>query len=145
VKDTAVNGFLLDTNVISELAKPRPDANVVAWISSIDESLLCLSVLTLGEIRKGVALLPPTARRSALELWLDRELTLRFSGRILAVDEPVANHWGQLSAAAASRKMVLPVIDGLLAATALHHDLTLVTRNTRDVRPTGVAIFNPWL
>ena len=140
-----MSGFLLDTNVISELVKPRPNAKVAAWISSVDEGLLSLSVLTFGEIRKGIAALPTTARRSTLEAWLDHDLTSRFSGRILPVDQAVADRWGRLSAEVASKKLVLPVIDGLLAATALHHNLTLVTRNSRDVEPTSVPVFNPWL
>jgi toxin FitB len=139
-----VSGFLLDTNVISELVKPRPEHKVTSWILHIDEKLLWLSVLTLGEIRKGVASQPATTRRLVLEGWLEVELSERFHGRILSIDEAVADRWGRLSAEAISRKTLLPVIDGLLAATALHHNLTLVTRNTRDVESTGVPIFNPW-
>jgi predicted nucleic acid-binding protein len=140
-----VKGFLLDTNVISELVKPRPDSKVTGWISSIDERLLCLSALTLGEIRKGIASLPMTPRRFTLEGWLELELTERFHGRILPVDAGVADRWGRIAAAAALKRQELPVIDGLLAATALHHDLMLVTRNARDVEPTGVPIVNPWV
>jgi toxin FitB len=140
-----VSGFLLDTNVISELVKPRPESKVTSWILHIDEKLLWLSVLTLGEIRKGVAPHPATARRLVLEGWLEIELSERFHGRILSIDESVADRWGRLSAEAISRKTLLPVIDGLLAATALHHNLTLVTRNTRDVESTGVPVFNPWM
>lgn len=140
-----MNGFLLDTNVISELVKPRPEKKVVSWISNIDEQLLWLSVLTFGEIRKGITLATVTTRRFALEGWLELELPERFNGRILSIDQPVADRWGRLSAEAVSRKTPLPVIDGLLAATALHHNLTLVTRNTGDVERTGVSIFNPWI
>jgi toxin FitB len=140
-----VSGFLLDTNVISELIRPRPDAKVADWISSTDENLLSLSVLTFGEIRKGIATLPAAARRTRLEAWLDHDLALRFAGRILPVDQPVADRWGRLSAEVASKRMVLPVVDGLLAATALHHNLTLVTRNSRDIELTSVPFFNPWL
>jgi toxin FitB len=140
-----MKGFLLDTNVISELVKPRPDTKVTAWISSVDERLLCLSTLTLGEIRKGVDSLPITPRRLALEGWLELDLPERFYGRILSVDEAVADRWGRIAAAAALKKQELPVIDGLLAATALQHDLTLVTRNIRDVQPTGAAVLNPWI
>jgi toxin FitB len=139
-----VKGFLLDTNVISELVKPRPDAKVTAWISAIDERLLCLSTLTLGEFRKGIASLPLTPRRFALEGWLEVELPERFHGRIFGIDEAVADRWGRLAAAASANKLQLPVIDGLLAATALHHDLMLVTRNTRDIEPAGVPFVNPW-
>jgi predicted nucleic acid-binding protein len=141
-----VSGFLLDTNVISELVKRRPDAKVTTWISTVDEDLLYLSFLTLGEIRKGIASLPTTtARRASLEAWLDHDLALRFSGRILPIEHAVADRWGRISAAVAAKKMVLPVIDGLLAATALHHNLILVTRNSRDIEPTSVPVFNPWL
>jgi toxin FitB len=140
-----VSGFLLDTNVISELVKRRPEAKVANWIADIDEELLYLSVLTLGEIRKGIASLPASARRASLEAWLDHDLALRFSGRILPIEHGVADRWGRISAAVAARKMILPVIDGLLAATALHHNLILVTRNSSDIEPTGVPVFNPWL
>ena len=140
-----MTGFLLDTNVISELVKPRPEAKVTAWIESVDESLLYLSVLTLGEIRKGIALLPSAARRVTLEAWLSSDLALRFQGRILPVDEAVADRWGRLAAKASASNLPLPVIDGLLAATALHHNLTFVTRNTKDVAATGVPVFSPWL
>jgi predicted nucleic acid-binding protein len=123
-----MSGFLLDTNVISELVKARPDPGVTQWIEATDEILLYLSVLTLGEIRKGISSLPDAKRRTALEAWLDRDLALRFSNRILAIDQAVADRWGRLAGSAAARRSPLPVIDGLLAATALHYDLTLVTR-----------------
>jgi len=140
-----VNGFLLDTNIVSELIKPRPDIKVVRWIESIDESYLFLSVLLLGEIRKGISLLAEPVRRAKLESWLNNELTLRFSGRILAVDKPIADLWGRFTAQAVKSKSTLTVIDGLLAATSHHHDLVLVTRNTKDVASTGISAFNPWL
>lgn len=140
-----MSGFLLDTNVISELIRPKPEPRVAAWIHATDESLLFLSVLTLGEIRKGIAGLRESSRRIALESWLDSDLALRFAGRILSIDDGVADRWGRLAAQAASAARLLPVIDGLLAATALHHNLTLVTRNTKDVEITGVPLFNPWL
>ena len=139
-----MSGFLLDTNVISELIKPLPEANVTTWIERIDESLLYLSVLTLGEIRRGIAVLPQSRRRATLEAWLDKELRARFEDRILAIDQEVADRWGLLTAAARSNGIVLPVIDGLLAATALEHNLTLVTRDTGQIPSMGVAVFNPW-
>lgn len=140
-----MSGFLLDTNLVSELIKPQPELRVQKWIDSADESLLYLSVLTLGEIRKGIALLSSAPRRLALEAWLKNDLAVRFSGRILPVDQEVADRWGWISATALGAKSVLPVIDGLLAATALHHNLTFVTRNTKDVSVSGVATFNPWV
>jgi len=139
-----VSGFLLDTNVISELVKPTADSRVTRWIDATDESLLSLSVLTLGEIRKGIALLPNASRRASLETWLDHELVLRFADRILAIDQAVADRWGRIAAQALRTKSALAVIDGLLAATAMRHNLTLVTRNTKDIAATGVAVFNPW-
>ena len=139
-----MSGFLLDTNVISELVKPRPEPKVVSWIEEIDENVLYLSVLTLGEIRKGVALLPQSARRTELESWLESDLQLRFSKRILSIDGPVADRWGNLVGRAQKDGHTLPVIDCLLAATAIHHNLTLVTRNTGDTAGTGVPVFNPW-
>jgi predicted nucleic acid-binding protein len=139
-----MTGFLLDTNVISELIKPKPDPGVVEWVDSTDESLLFLSVLTLGEIRKGIAGMPKRARRSALEGWLETSLRARFAGRILPIDEAVADRWGVIAATAVAAGVPVPVIDGLLAATAVEYNLTLVTRNTADVARTGAAVFNPW-
>ena len=139
-----MSGFLLDTNVISELVKVKPEPRVTAWIENIDESLLYLSVLTLGEIRKGITSLRDGARRVSLEAWLDRDLVLRFSDRILSIDLVVADRWGRIAGSASARKPPLPVIDGLLAATALHYDLTLVTHNIADINGPGVAVFNPW-
>jgi predicted nucleic acid-binding protein len=139
-----VSGFLLDTNIVSELVKPKPEPRVTAWIDSTDETLLYLSVLTLGEIRKGIGLLRDASRRVVLEAWLDSDLILRFAERILPIDRAVADRWGRLTAEAAVAKSPLPVIDGLLAATALDQNLTLVTRNTKHIAVTGVPVFNPW-
>ena len=139
-----MSGFLLDTNVISELVKPRPEANVIAWIENTDESLLYLSVLTMGEIRRGIAALPQSRRRATLEAWLDKDLRTRFEERILDIDQEVADRWGLLTAAARNSGIVLPVIDGLLAATALEHNLTLVTRDTGQIPSMGISVFNPW-
>jgi predicted nucleic acid-binding protein len=138
-----VSGFLVDTNVISELVRPRPEARVKTWVASVDEDLLFLSVLTIGEIRKGIALLPDASRRVALEAWLDGHLAVRFDGRILPIDLRIAERWGRMAAQVAP-KYQLPVIDGFLAATAVEHNLTFVTRNTKDVIATGVPVFNPW-
>lgn len=139
-----MSGFLLDTNIISELVKPKPEANVTAWIENTDESLLFLSVLTLGEIRRGIAALPQSRRRVTLEAWLEKDLRLRFEDRILVIDDEVADRWGLLTATARNSGIVLPVIDGLLAATALEHNLTLLTRYTGQIPAMGVSVFNPW-
>lgn len=140
-----MSGFLLDTNVISELVKSKPEQRVTSWLEKMDENLLHLSVLTLGEIRQGVAALPQASRRVAIEAWLEKDLRDRFGGRILPINEEIADRWGVIAAQARGKKHPMPVIDGLLAVTALHHNLTLVTRNIKDVTPTGVSLFNPWL
>jgi toxin FitB len=139
-----VSGFLLDTNIISELIKPRPETTVTSWVEATDESLLYLSVLTLGEIRRGIAALPQSRRRATLEAWLEKDLRGRFEGRILDIDEEVADRWGLLTAAGREKGIVLPVIDSLLVATALEHNLTLVTRDTGQIPSMGVVVFNPW-
>jgi toxin FitB len=139
-----VNGFLLDTNVVSELVRPNPDARVVRWVQSTQESLLYLSVLTIGEIRKGISALPAGNKRILLESWLSKDLTLRFTNRILAVDEAVAERWGLIAANAAAMRAPLPVIDGLLAATALQHDLAFVSRNLSTLHVDGLSTLNPW-
>jgi len=139
-----MSGYLLDTNCISELVRLQPAPRVLAWIEAADEGLLHLSVLTLGEIRKGLAGLPQGRRRAQLEAWLEVELRARFAGRILPVDAAVADRWGLLAAGAKRQGRVLSAIDGLLCATALHHNLTLVTRNTGDVSGLGVPLLNPW-
>jgi len=140
-----VSGFLLDTNVISELLKPRPEPKVTTWLDSTDEELIFLSVLTIGEIRKGINLHPDPVGRAKLESFLASAVRTRFDGRILPVDSSVAERWGLLTAKAKTEKNhTLPVIDGLFAATAQHHNLTLVTRNAKDVACTGIQLFNPW-
>ena len=139
-----MSGFLLDTNCISEVVRPSPSPSVVAWFDAADESLLYLSVLTLGEIRKGIASLPQSRRRTSLESWLDADLRQRFEGRVLSVDASVADRWGLLAAEAKRRGRTLAVIDGLLAATALAHNLTVVSRNAADFAATHVPVLNPW-
>jgi len=138
-------GFLLDTNVVSELIRPRPSRKVVSWVDATPEELMFLSVITIGEVRKGIDLLAiDDPRRSALQSWLDRDLRLRFAGRLLPFDDGVAERWGQLEAFAKKRRLTVPTIDAQLAATAMHHSLTFVTRNTADIVPTGVPVFDPW-
>jgi predicted nucleic acid-binding protein len=134
--------FLLDTNVVSEVRKgARADRRVVRWLDSVDDDELCLSVLVLGELRQGVERLRRRDAASAqrLDRWLDG-LAGRYAGRILPIDEPVAQLWGRLNV-----PDPLPAVDGLMAATALVHDLTLVTRNTRDVARTGARLLNPFV
>jgi toxin FitB len=139
-----MSGFLLDTNCISELVRVKPDRRVVEWMEAVDESLLYLSVLTLGEIRNGLARLAQGKRRTRLEVWLELELQARFVRRILPIDAPVADRWGLLAAQARLKGTTLPVIDGLLAATALHYNLTVVSRNAADFANTQAPVLNPW-
>ena len=139
-----MSGFLLDTNCIFEAVRVNPEPRVMAWLEAADENLLYLSALTLGEIRKGLAVLPPGGRRMKLEAWLEVELRARFSGRVLSVDVEIADRWGLFTAAAKGRGRPLSVIDGLLAATALHHNLAIVSRNVSDFSNVPVPVINPW-
>ena len=139
-----MSGYLLDTNCISEAVRVNPEPRVLSWLEAAEETLLYLSVLTLGEIRKGVAALAQDKRRTLLETWLEVELQARFSGRILSIDSAVADRWGVLAAGVKAKGAILSTIDGLLAATALHHNLTIVSRNVEDFAPTQVPVLNPW-
>lgn len=133
--------YLVDTNVLSELRRKQPHPQVVAWFTGRPCHTLFISVLTLGEIRKGIERLNDVARQQPLLDWLEVELSNYFLGRLLPVDALVTDRWGRLLGSAGRP---LPAVDSLLAATALHHDLTLVTRNTADFAGTGVALINPW-
>lgn len=139
-----MRGFLLDTNSISEVVRPRPDPRVLEWMEAADEEMLYLSVLTIGEICKGAAALPQGKRRTHLETWLEIDLQARFAGRIVPIDAAITNRWGLLAADAKRKGQALAIIDGLLAATALHLNLTVVSRNTGDFTHTQVQILNPW-
>jgi predicted nucleic acid-binding protein len=139
-----VTRYLLDTNVVSELVKPRPDARVVAWIRGSDEADLHLSVLTFAEIRFGIEKLPRSARRERLRGWMETELVDRFEERILGIERGIAELWGVIMARAAAMSLRLPVMDTLLAATAEYHGMTMVTRNVRDFARADVATLDPW-
>jgi len=139
-----VSGFLLDTNVVSDLRKPRPNAGLVEWIDAIDESNLFLSVITIGELRIGIEMHRDKKKRADLETWFVSDLMDRFAGRILPFDLGVAERWGRIEGRARSGSGKLPVVDSLIAATAIHHDLTLVTNNESDFARTGAAVLNPW-
>jgi predicted nucleic acid-binding protein len=136
--------FLLDTCVISELVKPRPNENVVRWVDSVDERKLFLSVLTVGELTKGITKLQESPRKANLQEWLEHDLAERFAGRILPVDATVSVAWGRIQGEAERVGAKLPVIDSLLAATAEIHRLTLATRNVADFDRCGATVFNPW-
>lgn len=134
--------YLVDTNVLSELRRREPNPHVVEWFSQRPSTTLWLSVLTLTEIRKGVELAPDGKRKLQLSDWLEVQLPKFFAGRILPVDAAVANHWGQLQAAAPGP---LAALDSLLAATALQHGLRMVTRNVGDFSFAGLEVVNPWI
>jgi predicted nucleic acid-binding protein len=136
--------YLLDTCTISELVKKKPAKTVVEWINSCDEEMLFLSVLTIGEIQKGIAKVADAIRKRNLQLWLDTELTERFSGRILPVSQEVALTWGLITGEAELQGTIAPAIDGLIAATAVTHNLTVATRNVTDFIATGARTLNPW-
>jgi predicted nucleic acid-binding protein len=133
--------FLLDTNVVSELAKARPNAKVIAWLGSVPSTGLFLSVITLGEIRKGIETRRTTSAPDAarLEAWF-ATLVLRYRSRILSFDHDSADRWGRIMAL----NPTIPVEDGQLAATALQHGLTFATRNVRHIVRTGVRFVDPF-
>ena len=132
--------FLVDTCALSELTKPKPSPRVSDWFDAAAPEILFVSVLTLGEVRKGIERLGDGRRRARIAAWLETELPSWFENRILPVDAGVADEWGRLAA----RLRNLPAIDGLIAATALRRRLAVVTRNESDFAATGVDLLNPW-
>lgn len=140
-----MTGFLLDTNVPSEMTRPHPQQSVTAWLDEADDAQLYLSVISLGEISKGIATLSEGRRRQELQEWLDRKLRPWFQGRILPISEAIAERWGLIPAQSKLKGHPLKVEDGLIAATALEHGLALVTRNVRDFGNLGVTIVDPWI
>ena len=133
--------YLIDTCVLSELRKKIPNQGVIDWFAARSVSTLYLSVLSLGELRKGITALEDVKRREKLLNWLESDLPLFFSGRILSIDTDVANRWGDLLAVA---KRPVPAIDSLIVATASLHGMSVVTRNQRDFEGFGVEVINPW-
>lgn len=144
-----MTGFLLDTNVPSELVRPQPEPKVQTWIAAQNLDTLFISAVSFGEFRKGIALRPPGKRKSELEAWLETDLSILFSGRILSVTRSIAERWGVLEGEQQLAGRPLNVPDGQIAATALEpataleHGLTLVTRNIKDFAGLGVNILNP--
>jgi predicted nucleic acid-binding protein len=139
-----MKGYLPDTNVPSEITRPRPEPKVEAFLMQAGKERVYLSVLSLGEVVKGIGILPEGKRKGSLEAWLEAEIRPWFGERILPVSAAIAERWGSLAAQARVRGIQLPVVDGLIAATALEHDLTLATRNSKDFVSSGVVIANPW-
>ena len=137
--------YLLDTNVISELVAKKPNRRVLEWIDTLDANHVFLSVITIGELRKGIEKLSNSTRKDVLADWLTTDLVLRFSGRILPLDIDVMLTWGKLTGQLERIGRPLPAIDSLIAALALHHGYTLATRNEADFKDTGVVVMNPWI
>ena len=137
--------FLLDTNVVSEWAKPRPDPGVVAWLGEVDEDRVFLSVVTLAELRHGITRLTDGNRRRRLDAWLGHELPLRFEGRLLPIDQAIADRWGEVVARREAAGRPIGVMDAFIAATAHVHQLALVTRNEADFRSAVEDLVNPWV
>ena len=135
---------LIDTNVLSEVRRPAPDSKVIAWLDALDEDRAFISVASIAELRRGVALMDDGRRRAALAAWLANDLPARFEGRILPIDSAIALRWGDLMAKARQSGFALSVMDGFFAATALANELVLATRNTKDFAALGVPTFNPW-
>ena len=139
-----MSGFLVDTNVVSEFIRPQPDSRVIRWLEAADPESLFASVVTFGEIRLGIEDLPVSKRRAALEEWLEQGLPQWFESHLLPVTKAIADRWGQLTIKAKRKGIAITTADGLIAATALQHDLAIVTRNVKDFSATGVTIVNPW-
>ncbi len=135
-------GFLLDTNIPSELRRPKPDPRVTQWLEDADDEDLHISVITIGEISKGFTTHPDERRRAQLRQWLDHTLRPWFAGRVLLITEMIAERWGILEGQCQLNGLTLNVPDGLIAATAIEHGLT--TRNVRDFADLGITLFNPW-
>ncbi len=136
--------YLLDTCVISELSKPKPNSKVVSWITSKEEDNFCLSSITIGEIQRGIFKLPVSEKKLRLQEWLDVDLINRFSGRIIGIGLDESKKWGEIQAIAEKSGKKMPLFDSLIAAIGLVHGMAVVTRNEDDMKASGVSMINPW-
>jgi predicted nucleic acid-binding protein len=136
--------FLLDTNIVSEWMKSRPNAGVVNWLAEADEDRIFISAVTIAEIRYGVERLPQGVRRDRLDAWLTDDLPLRFEGRVLAIDANVGNCWGRVMARGRAAGRPVAAMDAFIAATTERYDLVLATRNVSDFEVLGIRLINPW-
>jgi predicted nucleic acid-binding protein len=136
--------YLIDTCCILELVKKKPNPNVLKWFADQDEISMYLSVITFGELRKGIEKLPDSKKKKELNQWVKEDLNHRFKNRVLNINMEEVNRWGKILATAEKNGKPLPAIDSLIAATAQVHDLTVVTRNTQDMEGSGVEVINPW-
>jgi predicted nucleic acid-binding protein len=136
--------YLLDTCLISELAKPKPNGKVVDWVLGENETSFYISVLTFGELHKGIEKLPESKKKKELRNWIESELKNRFQNRIIGIDMSVSILWGKIQCSTEKKGKPMPAIDSLIAATGLAYNLTVVTRNVADMEQSGVKLFNPW-
>ena len=136
--------FLLDTCVISEIIRPKPSSKVIKWIKNEEENNFFISVLTVGELHKGIEKLPESKRKEELHNWVENDLKERFWNRIINIDLHVAMQWGKIQGIAEKAGKPMPAIDSLIAATGIAHHLTVVTRNATDMKESGVVLLNPW-
>jgi predicted nucleic acid-binding protein len=136
--------FLLDTCVISEIISPNPSKKVIEWIKNEDENNFFISVLTFGELHKGIEKLVESKRKEELHDWVENDLRERFSNRTINIDLQVAMLWGKIQGIAEKNGRPIPAVDALIAATGIAHHLTVVTRNTADMQESGVPLLNPW-
>jgi len=136
--------FLLDTNILSEPAKPLPCPKVIAWLEQMDEDRLLISAVSIAEIKHGISLLDKGRKKNSLTAWLENNLLPRFDRRIIPIDESISLVWGDLMGLSKRQGRYLSTFDGFIAATAKMHHLTLVTRNTKDFDFLSLNLFNPW-
>jgi predicted nucleic acid-binding protein len=136
--------YILDTNIISELVATRPNSKVIDWIQSVDPNRVYLSVIAIGELKKGIDKLPNSERKAMLDHWLREDLLVRFENHLLTIDADTMLIWGSLNAQLESIGRPISAIDSSLAATALRWQFTLVTRNTAHFTQTGINLLNPW-
>ena len=136
--------YLIDTCVISEVLRTNPEKKVLQWFEDCDEEFTFLSVLTIGEIQKGITKLPDNQRKIKIQKWLNKDLLQRFLNKIIPIDIEIASTWGQIQGEAESRGITIPSIDGLIGASAVAHNMTVVTRNDKDIQKTGARVLNPW-
>lgn len=136
--------YLLDTCVLSEFVKPKPERKVIDWLNAVDPESVFLSAVTIGEIQFGISNRPPSNRRTELEVWLNEALPQQFGGRVLVLDASTFVTWGKMTAEQRRKGETQSVMDSLIAAVALEHKMVLVTRNVGDFKVTGLSVFNPW-
>jgi tRNA(fMet)-specific endonuclease VapC len=136
--------YILDTNIVSELISKQPNQRVVDWLKGVDIKNLFLSVITIGEIRKGIEKLPESLRKNNIQDWFENELLIRFDQRILPLDLSVILLWGELVGQSEKKGRKLPPLDSLIAATTKHYNYTLVTRNQKDFDEIEIVVYNPF-